>query len=214
MSFIGREIINPYYYKLVGCDTETSGVRPWKHGIIDIAAVVYDLDGTQKDTFQSYCNPGDDVEYDEIALKVNGLTREFISEQRPIKEVLIEFIAFMDKHLTLSNPNAKSEIVGNNFGFDSWFFIYAFEKHVPELEKYTKWMFRRTSDLKGLVRATMPNIKHISQDNLGKLLNIPNERAHGAYGDVQQMMKIYFKLQEINERRILKDLKDNALIGA
>lgn len=214
MAIAGREIIKPYYYKFIGCDTETTGLRPWKHGIVDIAAIVYDAYGNQKDSFTEYCNPGPDVEYDAIALKVNGLTREFIEQQRPIKEVLIEFVAFMDKHLTLSNPNAKVTVVGNNFGFDNFFFQYAFDKHVPELEKYTKYFFRRLDEMKGVVRTVMPNLKHISQDNLGKLLNIPNEHAHGAVGDVKQMMGIYFKLMDINERRILLDLKNNALIEA
>ena len=187
MSIISREIIKPYYTTFVGVDTETTGVKPWLNGIVDIAAIVYDAEGNQKASFSEHCNPGD-VVYEETALKINGLTREFIAAQRPIKDVLIEFIAFMDKHMQLYNPNAKATVIGNNFGFDTWFFQYAFDKHVPELEKYTKWMFRRTDEMKGLVRATMPNLKHISQDNLGKLLNIPNERAHGAVGDVKQMM--------------------------
>jgi DNA polymerase III epsilon subunit-like protein len=213
MSLIGREIIKPYYYKTIFCDTETTGLKPWLHGIVDIAAVVSDLDGNTKDIFQSYCNPGPDVIYEPIALKVNGLSREFIEEQPPIRDVLIDFVEFMNSHLTLKNPNAKVNIVGNNFGFDAWFFQFAFDKHVPDLEKYTKWMFRRVDEMKGLVRATLPNVKHISQDALGKLLGIPNERLHGAMGDVKQMQQIYFKLMEINERRILLDLKDNALIG-
>jgi len=212
MSIIGREIIKPYYYKTVGCDIETSSLKPWSGGVLDIAAITYDLNGSQLDYFQSYCNPGD-VVYEDAALKVNGLTREFIAEQPPIREVLIDFVEFMNKHLTLLNPNAKTEIFGNNFGFDSWFLTYAFDQHVPELSKYTKWMFRRVSDLKGLIRATYPNLKHISQDNLGKLLGIQNERAHGSVGDVKQMMQIYFKLMEVNERRILLDLKDHSLIG-
>ena len=94
MSIVGREIIKPYYYKMVGCDTETSGLRPWLHGILDIAAIVYDLNGNQKDIFQEYCNPGD-VIYDDIALKVNGLTKEFIEQQPPIRDVLIDFVEFI-----------------------------------------------------------------------------------------------------------------------
>jgi DNA polymerase III epsilon subunit-like protein len=213
MGLAEREIIKPYYTTFIGVDTETTGVKPWLNGIVDIAAVVYNPDGTQREIFHSYCNPGD-VIIEDGALKVNGLTREFIAQQEPIKSVLIKFVAFMDKHLQLNNPNAKSTVVGNNFAFDTYFFQYAFDKYIPELEKYTKWMFRRTDEMKGLVRTVMPNIKHISQDNLGKLLNIPNEHAHGALGDVRQMMQIYFKLNEINERRIVLDIKENSLIGA
>ena len=214
MNAISKDIIKPYYTKMVAVDIESSGVKPWKNGIIQIAAAVYDLDGNKKETFNEYMYPGNDVVYDDAALKINGLTLDFIEKQRPIKQVLIEFVAFMDKHLTLSNPNAKSEIIGNNFAFDKYFLDFAFDKHVPELNKYTKWMFRRLFDLKGLVRVTMPNIKHISQDNLGKLLNIPNEHAHDAMGDVDQMMKIFFTLQEINERRIMLDILENPLIGS
>lgn len=206
-TLVAREIIKPAYTKLIGCDTETSGTKPWKHGIVEIGAILVDLDGNQKDIYQAYCNPGD-VEYDPIALKINNLTIDFIKAQRPIREVLIEFIAWMDKNLELSNKDSKVGIVGNNFGFDSWFFQYAFDKHVPELDYKTKWMFRRIIEMKGFVNAILPQYPHMAQTKLGTLLNIDNENAHGAIGDAKQMLELYLHLMSINERRILLDYEN------
>lgn len=184
---------------IVGVDTETTGKRAWKNGICEIGAIAIDKKGNELDYFHAYCNPGD-VEYDEEALKINNLTKEFIQSQRPIEEVLREFIPWMYKYT--GNWKNKSVVVGNNFAFDMSFFNFAFDKHVPDLNKQTDWMFHKLDDLKGVSRMVFPEEVHIAQGKLGTKMQVENENAHSALGDVRQMLALYCKLMKINFERI------------
>jgi len=191
--------ISPYS-RILGIDTETSHVDFWKGGILEIGAIVIDKLGNEIEVFNEYCNPGE-VEYSEEAMNINKIPLETIKSARPIKEVLIDFVKFMNKYI--DDRNEKVVCVGNNFGFDAAFFQYAFDKHVPQFHSKTKWFFRRMDDLKGVSRMTFPGTEHMSQTKLGELLNIPNDNAHSALGDVKQMLNIYRTCMRLNYLRIV-----------
>jgi len=203
---VGDLMQQPAYPIIIGVDTETSGTRPWKHGIIQIGAKVINRDGKELAVFNQYCNPGD-VVYEQEALDINHITLEQIQTFRPIKEVLVEFVDFMNKYV--DNFKQRAVVVGNNFAFDTYFFQYAFDKHIPEMEKKTKWMFRRTDDLKGVSRTVLPHLEHQNQAKLGDLMYVPNLKAHDAMGDVDQMLGIYMKLMEKNDARIALEYNYN-----
>lgn len=196
---LGDIMQQPAYPIIIGVDTETTGVKPWRNGIIQIGAKAINRSGKTLGIFNEYCNPGD-VEYNQGALDINHITMEQIEASRPIRDVLIDFVAFMNKYL--DNRWQKATVVGNNFGFDTFFFQYAFDKHIPELETKTKWMFRRIDEMKGVARTVLPHTEHLNQGKLGDLLNIPNFQAHDAMGDIDQMLGIYMKLMEMNDARI------------
>jgi DNA polymerase III alpha subunit (gram-positive type) len=188
------------YTVIIGVDTETTGTKPWKNGIIQIGAKVITKTGKEIARFNEHCNPGD-VEYTEEALEINHMTIEQIKKARPIRDVLLEFVPFMNKYL--EDRINKATVVGNNFGFDTWFLQYAFDKHIPELDSKTKWMFRRIDELKGVARTVLPETEHLNQGKLGNLLGIPNTNPHDAMGDIEQMLGIYCELMKINYQRIL-----------
>lgn len=191
---------SPFKY-MIGVDLETSNTNSWSGGILEIGAIVMDKKGNELDFFLAHCNPGD-VEYSEEALKINNLTREFINKQRPVADVLREFVNWLYKYTNNWNKSQRAVIIGNNFSFDMGFFNYSFNKHIPDMAKETKWLYHKYDDLKHVSRVVMPDKMHMSQENLGKELGIYNENAHSALGDVRQMLQLYIALMKINSARI------------
>ncbi|MDX5299733.1 MAG: ribonuclease H-like domain-containing protein, partial [Gammaproteobacteria bacterium] len=75
-------------------DTETTGLDPKQgHRIIEIGCV--ELDGRQLTGrhFHVYLQP--DREIDEEAIRVHGITNEFLADKPRFRDVMSEFVAFI-----------------------------------------------------------------------------------------------------------------------
>ena len=188
-----------YYDIFITADLETTGLDCDIHGIVEFGAHVSDKNGKTIDAFSDYCDPGD-VIFDPKALAVNGLTVEFIKKQKPIEYVGLQFILFLNKYIDVSNKNARSVIIGNNFSFDLGFLNKQLKqpyfKHIDA--NITRWIFRRTWDLKGYVMAVRPDLPLMSQEKLGEMFGISNDRQHGAAGDTKQLTGIIHALRASN----------------
>ncbi len=107
--------------KEVVLDTETTGISVKDgHRIVEIGCIELDnLVPTQK-KFHCYLNPQRKVS--EKALEVHGYTDEFLSSQKKFKEVVNEFLKFIeDKRLIIHNSefdishlNNELKILGKN----------------------------------------------------------------------------------------------------
>jgi len=95
---------------MIVVDVETTGLLPWKHGIISIGAVNYD-DPTQY--FYGEGRPNAVCEITEGALEVNGYTREDLKAlPNPIVVTLSEFFEWCRAQ------NTSPVLAGHNAKFD------------------------------------------------------------------------------------------------
>lgn len=96
---------------LVFIDTETSGLDPFRHGILSIGAVA----STGDEYYAEFSLPGD-VEYEDSALKVNGFDAEDIyNEDMPTAEDgALNFIKWLAQF-------SDVQLAGWNVSFDRMF---------------------------------------------------------------------------------------------
>lgn len=162
-------------------DTETTGTD-WKNGdrIIEIGAVeLIDRRATGQ-TFQRYLNPDRDSHPD--ALRVHGLTTEFLSDKPRFHEVVEELLAFV----------AGAELVIHNAAFDIGFL----DAELARLEGYGRLLDRCTvEDTLVLARQRFPG-QRVSLDALCKRLGVDNSQRelHGALLDAQILTDMYLAL--------------------
>ena len=100
-------------------DTETTGLSVKDgHRIVEIGCIELDDLIPTKETFHCYLNPERKVS--EKALEVHGYTDEFLSSKKKFKEVVEEFLNFIDgkrliihnAEFDLSHLNNELEIIG------------------------------------------------------------------------------------------------------
>src|ERR1700722_12424715 len=86
--------INSYIF----IDLETGGLEPTRHSILQVAAVITDLDLKIRGHFMSYIRPHPDLEINDEALAINQLCREEL-ELAPIESR----VALALKHFAHTN---------------------------------------------------------------------------------------------------------------
>lgn len=161
-------------------DTETTGTD-WKSGdrIVEIGAVEL-LERRVGRTFQRYLNPDRDSHPE--ALRVHGLTTEFLSGKPRFPEVVDDFLAFVD----------GAELVIHNAAFDVGFI----DAELGRLQGYGKLQDRCTvEDTLMLARQRFPG-QRSSLDALCKRLGVDNSHRelHGALLDAQILTDVYLAL--------------------
>lgn len=155
-------------------DTETTGVRPEKDRIIEIAA----YDPVQNRTFSKLVNPGSPIPSDATA--IHGITDEMVASAASFAEVGQEFISFCEGDVVL--------IAHNNDAFDVHFLNNEFKRYQIEMPKWKyidtlKWSRRYRSDLP----------RHTLQ-SLRELFDIPANQAHRALEDVYVLHQVFSML--------------------
>ena len=169
--------------KEVILDTETTGISVKDgHRIVEIGCLELDnLIPTQK-KFHSYLNPERKVS--EKALEVHGYTDDFLSNQKKFKEVVDEFLNFIDgKRLIIHNAE----------------FDMAHLNHELELLGKKK-IDNDILDTLNLARNKFPG-SSISLDALCKRYRIDNSKRvqHTALIDCDLLAKVYINLIDQKE---------------
>jgi len=178
-------------------DVETTGLKPKKAGIVQLAAILV-KDNTIVDTFNQSINPetyNRDVEITEEALKINKLTnyKEFKSAELVMKE----FLHF----LTVNCPKDKVKLFGyNNSTFDKFFLESYFKDQGKDISTYIYW---KQIDIFELVKAlqymkVIPKSFNQKLATVAKSLDIEvrEDKLHNALYDVDLTRGIYLKIKE------------------
>lgn len=159
-------------------DTETTGLSPSDgHRIIEIGVVeLVDRQLTGRD-FHVYINPERDI--DESAIKVHGITDEFLSDKPIFSEINQAFLEFIE----------GSELLIHNAPFDVGFIEYEWqcmglERTMPQVADVTDTLL--------MARKQFPGQKN-NLDALCKRLGIDlNKRSlHGALLDAELLAQVY-----------------------
>lgn len=156
----------PIYY-----DTETTGTRPEKDRIVEIAA----YDPVNDKSFQQLVQPGMMIPDDAIA--IHGITNEMVAQAPTFADVGRAFIDFCSGDCVL--------IAHNNDSFDKHFLLHESKRHQIELPSWPmidtlKW-----------ARKYRPDLPRHSLQFLRQIYGIPENQAHRAYDDVLVLHQLF-----------------------
>lgn len=163
-------------------DTETTGVDTRQgHRIIEIGCVELVQRRISDRQFHRYLNPGRDS--DEGALRVHGLTREFLADKPPFAAIVDEFLAFVE----------GAELLIHNAEFDVGFIDYELSLLGPGYGRLAERCV--IVDTLKLARERHPGQRN-GLDALCKRYGIDNSHRslHGALLDAQLLAEVYLAM--------------------
>ena len=173
-------------------DTETTGLDPaLGHRVIEIAAVELVNRRLTGNHFHRYVNP--QRESEEAALRVHGLTADFLSDKPKFGEVAREFIQFVK----------DSELIIHNAAFDIAFINH--ELSLLDHEPIGHCCAGVVDTLK-MAREMHPG-KRNALDTLCERYQIDNSARtlHGALLDAQLLAEVYLAMTRGQESLIMEE---------
>lgn len=186
--------------KVLWFDTETTGLDPVKHDIIQIAGMV-EINGEVVEEFNIKCQP---VNYDTVqqeALDVHGISIEQIRDYQTSVEGKKEFVSIMDKYINKYDKNDKFTPAGQNVQFDvnmlrEWF--------IKNGERYGSGSYHNYHMIDTACLARIMTFEGALDTTNHKLETLANRYeikidAHDALSDIQATRNVYKSL--INEFR-------------
>jgi DNA polymerase III epsilon subunit family exonuclease len=178
-------------------DTETTGLEPASGDrIVEIAAVR--LRGRQKlATFQALVNPGRPVS--EAAFKVNKITEAMLRDAPKIKEIVPDFLKFIEGSCVCSyNVNFDLEFLSNELKLIG---------HEP-LEGIV------FVDILKMARRLMPGLERYALWFVSEKLGIKANQQHRALSDVELTLEVFDKLRELLKAKGVDDFNNfSSLFG-
>lgn len=186
--------------KLVVLDTETTGLNPYKHQLVQLAGFIV-IDNKIEDTFNFKVSLQEGKEIEDEALKVNKLTREIINSYESPAEVLPKIKKFFYQYVDRNKKNDTLYMVGYNVKFDEGF-IKQFFTEMNAINSYNNIFDRRTIDVMSICMAycNLKNIKtKYNQRAMAKLFEIEldeslaHEALYDCYLCYNLLMKMYQK---------------------
>lgn len=149
--------------KLCFIDTESTGIDPKKHALIQIAGIIL-IDGVECSTFNFHSAPFEADEIEDSALEINGITREQLASFEKPRVVHNLFQKVLEQNCNKFDKKDKYFFVGYNARFDADFVRSWFEKCGDQY--FGSWFWFPAIDVMNLAlvklldkRPTMPNFK-------------------------------------------------------
>lgn len=178
-------------------DTETNGLNPFKHQVLEIALAIIDVEtGLRRETFMSVVQQpksawdGSDPE----SLKVNGFTWEEVQKGRPPQEVAATIEAAFQR---CDVRRGQAVFICQNPSFDRAFFSQLFTTEKQEALKWPyHWldlasMYWCYSIRHGNPQA-MPWQTGYSKDKIAAVFGLPPEaQPHRAMNGVEHLLLCY-----------------------
>lgn len=109
-------------------DTETTGVNPDVHGLVQLAMILEE-DDTILSEREWKIRPFPEDEISDKALEIHGFTREQLQDFPPPEEVFNEIVTELNGFVDRYNKQDKALFIGYNGGFDYNFTRRFFEKN-------------------------------------------------------------------------------------
>jgi DNA polymerase-3 subunit epsilon len=162
--------------EFVVIDTETTGLRPGAHRVIEVAGVRI-RGGEVLDAYQSLLNPG--VRIPTFIAQFTGITQEMVATAPRSHEALPDFLRFVEGAI----------VVGHNVGFDLNFLNYEAQLlgHSFPIDGL---------DTIPLARRFLPALKRFKLENVAVHLKIATAQRHRALGDARVTAAVFLKLLE------------------
>lgn len=183
-------------------DTETGGLIPNKHSLLEVCLMAWDSDDNEPSDYNRFYIKHRDYCVSPEALRINGLNLLTVDNQGidpyEASELIINFIR--------NNFDGKDKfmILGKNPSFDRSFLSYHLYKHgnhsIHEIIPY------RSVDITSLAAMMVelgkyPHDRSMSLSSVASYYNLSNDlNAHNAYDDCLMSIRVY--------KHILKQLKE------
>lgn len=155
-------------------DTETTGLRPGSHRVIEVAGIRV-RGGEVAGSFASLLNPG--TRLPNFIVQFTGITQEMVSSAPKAAEVMPGFLDFIEDAI----------VVGHNVGFDIGFLSY--EARLLGLDFPLDGL-----DTIPLARRFLPGLRRFKLDSVATHLKIPASNRHRALGDAKVTAAVFIKL--------------------
>lgn len=174
-------------------DLETTGLKPHKHSIHQIAGIL-EIDGKVVDRFDIRTKPHPQAEISPEALKTCNITSEDLMLYPDMGDAYSELIAFLSKHIDRFNVDDKAFLIGyNNRSFDDNF-LYAWFNQLGD--QYLGSWFNFGIDTLTLARQYFMNRKgphNFKLETVADYMGFPvvSDKAHNAAYDVEMTKHIY-----------------------
>ena len=166
-------------------DTETTGLSFELDRIIEIGCIKI-VDRKPKQTFHAYINPM--RESSEAALRVHGITQDFLNDKPVFSDVYHDFMAFV----------AGATLVIHNASFDMGFLQAEVGRVSPGLQLDT---ICSVVDTLAMARKMFPGQKN-SLDALCSRFGIDtsHRELHGALMDADLLVKVYLQMTMLQHK--------------
>ena len=168
-------------------DTETTGISVAKgHRIVEIGCIELENQIPTNKTFHCYLNPQRKVS--DEAIKIHGYTDEFLSDKKLFKDIVDEFLSFIEyKKLIIHNADFDLSHLNNELKLIG----------KPQISK------DYVVDTLDLARDKFPG-SQISLDALCKRFRVDNSRRvkHNALIDCELLSKVYINLIDQKEPKL------------
>jgi DNA polymerase-3 subunit epsilon len=180
----------------IALDTETTGLFYYQgHRIIEIGCIEIINKKITNNFFHSYINPERNIDKD--AKKITGLTENFLKDKPLFKDIIDNFLNFIDN---------ADEIIIHNASFDINF-INNELKIVNHKIKNIKNNFK-IFDTLDFARKLYPRKKNTLDALCNRYnINISNRTLHGALLDANLLAKVYIEMTANNIYYDLNNLK-------
>lgn len=162
-------------------DTETTGLRPGSHRLIEVAGIRV-RGGEVESSYQSLLNPG--VRVPTFIAQFTGISQEMVNSAPRSHEVLPEFLQFVEGAI----------VVGHNVGFDIGFLAY-------EAQLLGQSFPLDGLDTIPLARRFLPGLKRFKLDNVAAHLKIATANRHRALGDARVTAAVFLKLLQVARKQ-------------
>lgn len=191
-------------YLPVIVDIETAGFNPKKNALLEIAAVIVELNGDGDlaitERYSTHVIPFKNAELDEAALKFNGIDPHhpfrMAIEERAALELIFKPVRLAVKR----NLCTRAILVGHNPAFDISFLNAAIHRTQYKRSPFHPFSSFDTATLGGLAyRQTV--LAKVAQE---AGLDWDNEQAHSALYDAEKTAELFCKV--VNRWRQLENL--------
>ncbi|WP_027158300.1 ribonuclease T [Methylobacter luteus] len=191
-------------YLPVIIDIETTGFNPKKHALLEIAAVIvelnskHDLEITER--YSTHVIPFKNAEFDEAALKFNGIDPHHPFRMAVDEKEALDMLFKPIKEAVKRNNCTRAILVGHNPAFDINFLNAAIHRTQIKRSPFHPFSTFDTATLGGLA---------YQQTVLAKIaktagLEWDNEKAHSALYDAEKTAELFCKI--VNRWKRLESL--------
>jgi DNA polymerase-3 subunit epsilon len=175
----------------VALDTETTGLFPIMHRLVEVGAVRFRLDGQELATFQMLIYP--EIPIPKDVQHVHGITNRMVRGKPTIEHVLPQFIEFLGHHETI--------LLAHNAPFDLGFLAMALTRlRITYPPHYLL-------DTLDMARRLYPAWPSHSLEYVATRLKVANRAEHRAFSDARLVKDIFLAvLQHVPAVRTITDL--------
>ncbi len=198
-------------YLPVIIDIETSGFNPKKNALLEIAAVIVELNSNNEleitERYSTHVVPFKNSELDAAALKFNGIDPYHPFRMAIDEKDALDMLFKPIKHAVKRNDCTRAILVGHNPAFDISFLNAAIQRTQIKRSPFHPFSTFDTATLGGLA---------YQQTVLAKIaqtagLEWDNDKAHSALYDAEMTAKLFCRI--VNRWKQLEALEHYQLIA-